>query len=93
MNTKQLVRVVAVLAVLQAGALQASELWDTVPGTNASKNLQFIEKGGIIYPPIPGTRTPDYGSDERWIIRDNKVYKALPGTNTPDYREPKYLIR
>lgn len=71
----------------------ASEVWSTVPGTNASKNLEYIERGGTIYKPIPGTRTPDYGSDDRWIIRDNKIYKAIPGTNTPDYGSRKYIIK
>ena len=72
---------------------QAAEVWSTVPGTGASKNLEYIERGGTIYRPIPGTRTPDYGSDQRWIVRDNKVYKAIPGTNTPDYGSRTYRIK
>lgn len=72
----------------------AAEVWSTLPGTSASKNLEYIERGDIFYRPIPGTRTPDYGSDQRWIVRDNKVYKAIPGTNTPDYSSSrKYIVR
>ncbi len=87
--------VAGVVLVFVFGASQghASEVWSTIPGTSASKNLEYIERGGTLYRPIPGTRTPDYGSDERWIVRDNKVYKAIPGTNTPDYRSRKYIIR
>ena len=70
-----------------------SEVWSTVPGTSARKNLEYLKRDGTLYRPIPGTRTPDYGSDERWIVRDNKVYKAIPGTNTPDYRSRRYIIR
>jgi hypothetical protein len=53
----------------------------------------LIERNGVVYPAIPGTRTPDYGSDDRLIIRDGKVYDAIPGTNTPDYGSGRYLIR
>ena len=39
----------------------------------------------IVYPVIPGTNTPDYGSHDRYIIKGNKIYEAIPGTTTPDY--------
>lgn len=85
---------VFVFGVSQGHASEyGSEVWSTVPGTNASKNLEYIERGGTIYRPIPGTRTPDYGSDDRWIVRDKKIYKAIPGTNTPDYRSRQSIIR
>jgi hypothetical protein len=45
----------------------------------------LIERNGIVDPSTPGTRTPDYGADDRLIIRDGKVYEAIAGTNTPDY--------
>ena len=94
-----MVIVAGVVLVFVFGASQGhaaeygAEVWSTVPGTSARKNLEYIERGGTIYRPIPGTRTPDRGSDERWIVRDNKVYKAIPGTNTPDYRSRQYIIR
>ena len=71
----------------------ASEVWSTLPGTNTRDKLEYIQQGDRIYKPLPGTRTPNYGSDERWIIRDNKVHKVLPGTNVPDYSEPEYIIK
>ncbi len=84
---------VVVVFVVGLSQGQAAEVWSTIPGTSASKNLEYIERGGAIYRPIPGTRTPDYGSDQRWIVRDNKVYKAIPGTNRPDHGSGKYIIR
>lgn len=74
-------------------ALQAAELWSTLPGTNTRNELEYIQRGEMIYKPLPGTRTPDRGSEDRWIIRDNKVYRAIPGTNVPDYGSRKYIIK
>jgi hypothetical protein len=71
----------------------SSELWSTLPGTNTRNELEYIQRGEMIYKPLPGTRTPDRGSDDRWIIRDNKVYKAIPGTNVPDYGSRKYITK
>lgn len=44
-----------------------------------------------IWTPIPGTRTPDYGSPLR-IERDGIVYPAIKGTRTPDYGASDRLI-
>jgi hypothetical protein len=45
----------------------------------------------ILYPVIPGTRTPDLRGD-RQIIRDGMIYDAIPGTNTPNYNKPQGYI-
>lgn len=46
-----------------------------------------------IYPVIPGTRTPDYGSDDKMILKNGIVYPIIPGTNTPDYGKPVLKIK
>lgn len=36
----------------------------------------------LVYPTIPGTRTPDR-SGESWTIREGVVQPNIPGTRTP----------
>lgn len=37
----------------------------------------------LVYPTIPGTRTPDY-RQAPYVVEENRVYQAIPGTRTPD---------
>ncbi|EGV16845.1 hypothetical protein [Thiocapsa marina] len=72
-----------------------TEIWTPIPGTETPDygGPLMIERNGIVYPAIKGTRTPAYGSNERLIIRDGKLYDAIPGTNTPDYGSEQRLLR
>lgn len=81
------------VALVVSWQAQASEIWSTLPGTDAPDELKAIQRGEQIYTVLPGTRTPDWGSNERKIIRGNKIYDVIPGTNVPDYGSRKYIIK
>ena len=46
----------------------------------------------LVYPAIPGTRTPDR-SETPYVIEGDKVYQAIPGTRTPDRSGESWTIR
>jgi hypothetical protein len=57
--------------------------------------LAFQAQGAdqiLIYPSIPGTRTPDY-RETPYVIEEDKVYKAIPGTHTSDRSGDSWTIR
>jgi hypothetical protein len=57
--------------------------------------LALQAQGGdrvLVYPPIPGTRTPDY-RETPYVIEEGRAYRAIPGTRTPDRAGDSWTIR
>jgi hypothetical protein len=79
----------ALLAALCAVPANASETDEqrSISSYGGRATTPTYDSDIILYPVIPGTKSPDLRGD-RQIIRDGMIYEAIPGTNTPDFRTP-----
>jgi hypothetical protein len=69
-------------------------LTPTISALVASLVLGHAQAGDqtLIYPAIPGTRTPDY-RETPYVIEEDRAYRAIPGTRTPDRSGDSWTIR
>lgn len=76
-----------VLAVPEGRA--DSDIYSTIPGTHTKDRLEWVERGGVISRPIPGTHVPN-NLGPRYSVKGGQIRPMIKGTNVPDMRGSGY---
>jgi hypothetical protein len=66
-----------------------SDIYSTIPGTHTKDRLEWVERGGVISRPIPGTHVPN-NLGPRYSIKGGQIRPMIKGTNVPDMRGSGY---